>query len=76
MKTNELNSKNFSDYIRKLRRERHLSQQYMANAMGVSQNTYWLLENGKTKITLEHIQQLADALNLNVRLFLHDFINQ
>lgn len=76
MKTNELNSKNFSDYIRKLRRERHLSQQCMANAMGVSQNTYWLLENGKTKITLEHIQQLADALNLNVRQFLHDFINQ
>ncbi|MDQ8005180.1 MAG: helix-turn-helix transcriptional regulator [Pedobacter sp.] len=56
MKNNELNNQAFANYVRKVRRDKELSQLCMANLMNISQNAYCLIENGHTKITLAHIQ--------------------
>lgn len=63
MKTVEkFNSSSFGDYLRSVRLESTYSQDKMACFLGVSQNAYCLIENGRTKVTLEHIQKLAMAL--------------
>lgn len=55
----------FGDFLRQLRLERGYSQDTMANMMELSQNSYCLMENGRTRISLEHIQQIAKALDIS-----------
>lgn len=55
----------FGDFLRVLRLERRYSQERMAAMMDISQNSYCLMENGRTRITLEHIQQIAKALDMS-----------
>ena len=43
-----LNSKN--NNLRKIRREKDLTQEYIAFELGISQKAYSDIENGKTKI--------------------------
>lgn len=58
-----LSSEKFGDFLRQLRLERAYSQDRMAALMDISQNAYWLIENGRTRITLEHIQELCYAMD-------------
>ena len=60
-----LSSETFGDFLRALRLERGYSQDTMATKMGLSQNSYCLMENGRTRITLEHIQQVAKSLDIS-----------
>lgn len=60
-----LSSETFGDFLRRLRVERRYSQERMAVMMELSQNSYCLMENGRTRITLEHIQQIAKALDMS-----------
>lgn len=60
-----LSSETFGDFLRKQRIKLGYSQDTMAIKMGLSQNSYCLMENGRTRITLEHIQQAAKALDIN-----------
>lgn len=55
----------FGDFLRQLRLEQSYSQDTMATKMELSQNSYCLMENGRTRITLEHIQQIAKALDMS-----------
>lgn len=55
----------FGDFLRQLRLEQGYSQDTMAAMMDLSQNSYCLMENGRTRITLEHIQQIAKALDMS-----------
>jgi len=42
----------------------------MAYQMGISQNAYNLIENGKTKITIQHFIDISRALELEVTFLL------
>ena len=55
--------------LRPLREEHHLTQQQLANALHMSQNAYSLLENGKTKLDQQRLQQLSDYFNIQVHEF-------
>ena len=50
--------------IRKIRRERDLTQEYMAFEMGISQKAYSDIENYKVKINLEILTKISDILNI------------
>jgi len=50
--------------IRKIRRQRDLTQEYMAFEMGISQKAYSDIENSKVKINLEIITKISNILNI------------
>lgn len=64
------------DYIRKIRIENGYSQYDMANALEISQNSYCLLENGRTKFMLDRIIQIAAVFELSPKEFLEGYFNQ
>ena len=50
--------------IRKIRRDRDLTQEYMAFEMGISQKAYSDIENSKVKIHLDILTKISDILNI------------
>ncbi|MBB4806419.1 transcriptional regulator with XRE-family HTH domain [Chryseobacterium defluvii] len=50
--------------IRKIRRSRDLTQEYMAFEMGISQKAYSDIENSKVKISLETLKKISDILDV------------
>lgn len=64
----------------KLLREVHnYTQEYVASALDISQNTYSLIEKGETKITVDRLEKLAklyqmdlvDLIRLNEQTYIH-----
>ncbi|ALR31017.1 MULTISPECIES: helix-turn-helix domain-containing protein [Chryseobacterium] len=53
-----------SQNIRKIRRSRDLTQEYMAFEMGISQKAYSDIENAKVKINLEILTKISDILEI------------
>ncbi len=60
-----------STRIRRKREDRHYSQEYMAEKLGISQNAYSCLETGKTKVDLDRLQQIAEILEEPLESFLN-----
>ncbi|KEO73676.1 helix-turn-helix domain-containing protein [Anditalea andensis] len=58
--------------MRILRESRDYSQEYVANILEMNQKTYSNLESGKTKLTLERINQLAEFYQVRPEYFLAD----
>lgn len=56
--------------MRILRESRDYSQEYVANILNINQKTYSNLESGKTKLTLDRIQQLAEFYHVKPDYFL------
>jgi len=52
--------------IRTLRERDYLSQEYMAAKLEIGQNAYSKIELGKTKITVERLYGIANALGVDV----------
>ncbi|MCD1118564.1 helix-turn-helix domain-containing protein [Chryseobacterium turcicum] len=50
--------------IRKIRRDRDLTQEYMAFEMGISQKAYSDIENSKVKIHLDILTKISDILKI------------
>lgn len=50
--------------IRKIRRDRDLTQEYMAFEMGISQKAYSDIENSKVKINLEILTKVSGILDI------------
>lgn len=50
--------------IRKIRRSRDLTQEYMAFEMGISQKAYSDIENSKVKINLDILTKISDILEI------------
>lgn len=53
--------------IYEVRRSKGVSQEEMANRMGIALNSYRKLERGKTSLVNEKLWQIADALGVSVR---------
>jgi len=64
-----INSTSMGDYIRTLRQQKKYSQYFMANAIDISQNSYCLLENGRTNLNVERIVQIAAVFQLQAEEF-------
>ncbi|NJN35174.1 MAG: helix-turn-helix transcriptional regulator [Saprospiraceae bacterium] len=58
MKTILHNLKNF-------REARHLSQEYLAAELGISQAAYSKIENGKTELTIAMLDKICHILHVN-----------
>lgn len=58
--------------MRILRESRDYSQEYVANVLNMNQKTYSNLESGKTKLTLDRIQQLAEFYHVKPDYFLSE----
>ncbi|CAD7809857.1 hypothetical protein CHRY9390_02080 [Chryseobacterium aquaeductus] len=50
--------------IRKIRRDKDLTQEYMAFEMGISQKAYSDIENSKVKINLEILTKISKILEI------------
>ena len=48
--------------IKTIRESRGISQSQAADAIGISYQSYWKIENGKTAITISRLNQIADIL--------------
>ena len=52
--------------LQKLRKNHELSQEKMAEMLNMSKNGYGKLERGESRITVEHLQQIAQVFNVDV----------
>lgn len=55
-----------ADNIVKLRKEQHLTQEQMAEKLAMSKNGYAKLERGESRITVEHLQNIANTFNIDI----------
>jgi transcriptional regulator with XRE-family HTH domain len=60
------------DFVRKLRDERDITQEEIANIIGVKQSYIASIESSKSraKYNLSHIDKLSDHFGISPRLFL------
>lgn len=58
--------------IRRFRELRKFSQKEMAGRMGISQNAYSKIENNVTQLTVKHLKQLSQILDVSVMELLKD----
>jgi transcriptional regulator with XRE-family HTH domain len=58
--------------IRKYRELRNYSQDYVARKMGISQNAYSKIENNITQLTVNHIKQISQILEVSIVDLLRD----
>ncbi len=56
--------------IRQVRKIKSISQIYVAKCLGISQTEYSNIENGKSKITPEILQQIAIALDVTPQVII------
>jgi transcriptional regulator with XRE-family HTH domain len=58
--------------IRKFREYRNYSQDYIARKMGISQNAYSKIENNITQLTVNHVKNISQILEIPVIDLLRD----
>ena len=56
----------FSERIKRLRKNKGLKQQELAEILGIKRNTYSDWENGKTEPSFENLIKLADLLEVSL----------
>lgn len=52
--------------LKTLRELHDYTQEYVADYMGVSQNTYSMMERGETRITIDRLETLATLYNMDI----------
>jgi transcriptional regulator with XRE-family HTH domain len=57
-------------FIHKLRKERNLSQEFLAQELGLSRPSYLLIEQGKKELTISEAKKLADLFDIEFDDFL------
>ncbi len=62
--------KSIAEKIRLYRLERGLSQENMADSLGLSTTSYGDIERGKTDLSLSRFYQIADVLNVNIAVLM------
>lgn len=65
--------------LKKLRKEKHLTQQTLANKLGISVRAYSKIESGETSLNIERLRDLATVFELNMSellsyLFVEDMV--
>lgn len=57
---------NINMHIKELREGKRLSQTELADAIGISYQSYWKIENGKTELTINRLNQIAKVLEVSL----------
>lgn len=52
--------------IKRYREARNFTQNYMAEQLDISQNTYSKIESGTIKLTVDRLEQTSDLLNVPI----------
>jgi transcriptional regulator with XRE-family HTH domain len=52
--------------VRLLREVHNYTQEYVADVLEISQNTYSLIEKGETKLTIDRLEKLAQLYNMKL----------
>ena len=55
--------------IRIIRELRGFSQEYLANKLGIAQNSYSKIETNRTKLNTEMLTKIADSLKFLLMIF-------
>ena len=63
--------KEFYKRIKELRTQLHLSQEYVANYLGINRATFTQLENGNRKVTADDISKLSALFGVSADMLLH-----
>jgi transcriptional regulator with XRE-family HTH domain len=58
--------KQYFDKIKKTRDEKGYTQEFMANRLGISQNSYHKIESGKTKVTVQLLEKVAEIFEVDI----------
>lgn len=53
--------------IRHLREQKNLTQEQMAEKMGMSKNGYTKIERGETQLKIEKLEQIANIFNVDIQ---------
>lgn len=56
----------YTERIRDLRKQKRYTQTYVANSIGVAQTTYSDYENGRVRVPINHIVELARFYNVDL----------
>ena len=59
---------NIGENIKRYRNLRQYSQAHMASKIGVTQSSYAKLEKHNTRLTVKRLQQIAEALDVDMSL--------
>lgn len=54
--------------IKRIRTERRLTQQEVADAVGIARQAYVRIESGKHSTSIDMIERIADALNCEIQI--------
>lgn len=63
-----------SDYIKLQRFKKKLNQEEVATRLKVSRNTYSTWENSPTKIDLETLQRISNAIGEDLLIFFDQYV--
>jgi len=61
-----------ADTLRFFRMAKNYKQDYVASRLNMEQSSYSDLENGKTKVSLQHAEKLAELYDVNKEVFIDD----
>lgn len=61
-----------NERIKNFRNQLHLSQEYVANFLGINRSTYTQMENGKRKITAEDVSRLSELFGVTADALLNE----
>ncbi len=61
-----------NERIKNFRSQLHLSQEYVANFLGLNRATYTQMENGKRKITAEDVSRLSELFGVTADAILNE----
>lgn len=64
--------KGLNEKIKKLRTQLNLSQEYVANYLGVSRTTFTQMENGNRKVMADEIAKLSILFGVSADYLLND----
>lgn len=56
---------NWTRNIKSLRERKNLTQEFVANELGISQNSYSNIENGTVKLTIERLIEISKVLGVS-----------
>lgn len=62
---------NVGQRIKKLREAKNLTQEFMANNLKISQNSYSRIETENTKLTTDRLSEIAEILNVPTEFILN-----
>ena len=65
-----------SNFIYQMRKKNKLTQEFLADKLGVSRPTYFQIENGERDITVKEAKKLADIFGIDFNSFLESKENK